>query len=79
MTEEKGVQQRLDDRFLGAQTLEGLASQRELHFADCVLFQRGDWSGEQKIYFKKRKRVISKEAMGHSSGHFKRHFGPQCH
>ena len=44
-----------------------------------VLRQDEERSGEQKVYFKKRKRVISKEAVGHSSGHFKRHFGPQYH
>ena len=45
-----------------------------------VLRQGGDWSGEQKSYFKKRKnRIIYKEAVGNSSGHFKRHFGHKYH
>ena len=44
-----------------------------------VLRQDEERSGEQKVYFKKRKRVISKEAVGHSSGHFKRHFGHKYH
>ena len=44
-----------------------------------VLCQGADRSGEQKIYFKKMMWAISKEVVGHSSGRFIRHFGPQYH
>ena len=44
-------------------TLESLASQRDLRFVDSLV-PGGDWSGERNIYFKKRKKwVVSKEAV----------------
>ena len=78
VTEEKwGVQQRLDDRFSVGQIWRWhwhlRVWQPSVTFVlQTVLCQSGNRSGEQK-----RKQVISKKAVGQSSGHFKCHFGPQ--
>ena len=83
MTEEKGIQQCLDDRFSMAQAWRWCWHWKVWRLSvafvlQTVLCQGGDWRGEQKIHFKKRKKwIISKEAVKNSSGHFRCNFRSQ--